>query len=184
MGLKQGWRKRLASVGGAVFFITFGLVGKVTAATIQYEVQNISGSTWEYTYTVSGYTFGDGEGFRIFFDYLAYGSFPLTPTSPNVDWDVLAIDPDVPLLGDGVYDAFALIGAPSLADPFIVQFTWLGPGLPGTQIFEIYDANFSTIASESGMTSPIPEPATLLLLSSGLAGIVATKRSRRKKVPR
>ena len=77
--------------------------------------------------------------------------------------------PDTAIPDDGAYDALALQDGASLADSFVVSFVWLGSGVPGSQFFEVYDPDFNTI--ESGETAPVPEPATILLVGSGLLAL-------------
>ena len=98
------------------------------------------------------------------------------PTAPNSDWNAIALQPDPLLEDDGFFDAQALVASPSTAGTFSVVFDWLGVGDPGAQPFAIYDAGFNTV--EQGMTLPIPEPSTALLLAVGLLGLGNRMRGR------
>jgi len=158
-------------------------VGNAHATSIIYEAVDLANTTpgedlWQYNYSVSDYTFNADYGFTIYFDYNLYGDLEDSPTSPNSDWDVLTWDPDTVLPDDGVYDALASVNGASLADLFKVDFIWLGQGNPGSQPFEVYDNTWNVI--ESGNTAPIPEPGTILLVGSGLLGLVGLKRKQKQ----
>jgi len=176
--------KRLAFSIFTVGLLTLLLlpVGKSHAIQILYEATDLpdagSGDLWAYSYTVSDYTFDMDYGFTIYFDYNEYGAIDPAPPSPNSDWDILTWDPDSGLPDDGAYDAMAWVDAPSLADAFVVSFVWLGTSTPGSQYFEVYDPGFSTVVS--GETAPVPEPATLLLVGSGLLGLAGLRKRAKK----
>ena len=89
----------------------------------------------------------------------------------NSDWNVLSVQPDLALRQPGYYDALALRNGPSRADPFVIDFVWIGAGSPGAQPFDIHNASFQTVFS--GMTVAVPEPGTVsLVLAALMAGLV------------
>ncbi|MFC1751186.1 PEP-CTERM sorting domain-containing protein [Pseudomonadota bacterium] len=155
--------------------------GNTFATTISYEATNISGNTWEYSYSVSNDTLtSDIEEFSIYFDLGLYEN--LTFTSTPVNWDPIAFDPDPFLPGDGLYDAFALasgIASGDMLSGFSVQFDFLGVGGPGSQWFEILDP-FTFAVLDSGNTqlasASVPEPETLWLIGMGLMGMLLGKK--------
>jgi hypothetical protein len=171
--------------------VTAGLVVSAPAAgaapIIEYTAVDLADvvvgeDLWRYDYAVSGYAFAQHEGFDIFFAPDRYAD--LAATSPNpVDWDVIVIQPDLVLPDDGIYSAIANVTNPSLALTFSVEFVWTGSGMPGTQPFEVnqYDAQHDLIQQQTGTgrTQPlggVPEPATLLLLGSGIGSLVYRRR--------
>jgi hypothetical protein len=139
---------------------------------------------WQYEYYVSGYTFNRDMGFTVYFEWDRYGSIDPLPTAPNGDWDVLTWDPDPEIPDDGAYDALALAENASLADAFTVGFVWPGSGTPDSQYFEVYknldDGSVETLLS--GETVPVPVPTTLLLLASGLAGLLGNRARKKRTV--
>jgi hypothetical protein len=165
----------------AVCFFFHQMLDRADAGTITYQATNLADTTpgedlWQYQYLLSGFGFALGSGFDIFFPlsegYL-FGDIQDTPP-PNADWDTVALQPDPALPDDGRYDAVALVTNASLADAFIVDFVWRGTGTPGAQRFELFDDTFAVI--ERGSTTPIPEPGTLLLFTSGIAGLYCLRK--------
>jgi hypothetical protein len=161
------------------------------AATVHYTTHDLGGGLWRYSYTVSGWTFGVDEGLAIFFDPAFYGELtnpqpdtdPLDGSTTDVEWDVLLLQPDLSLLASGVFDALALVALPSSL-LFSIDVEWLGTTgtIPGSQPFDIYSiADGEVLVLTSGSTrpaSPVPEPATALLLAGALTCAMARRRRR------
>ncbi len=164
----------------AVLFI--GITTTANATTINYDVSNLGGNTWEYNYTVQNDSMaGDIEEFTIWFDYALYDN--LVVTSPLLNWDEIVIQPDTFIPDDGFYDALALSSgiAPGASETgYSVSFDWLGTGAPGSQLFEIIDANTFDII-DSGNTSAVPEPSTFLLIGAGLMGMALIRKKLKGK---
>jgi hypothetical protein len=157
-----------------------------SAAVIRYEALDLADAvpgqdSWQYRYEVSGFSEGAGSGFSILFDEALFSQLEVLPLPVSSDWDVIALQPDLNLPDQGRYDALALTDAPSIADPFVVNFIWIGQGAPGSQPFELYDPAFQTIAvgetilkeAHPGDPAPIPEPDAVLLMGISLLGLRA-----------
>jgi hypothetical protein len=164
----------------------------VSAAVIEFEAVDlmdlvVGQDLWEYRYFVSDQVFDVNQGFSVYFDFTLYAALQSPPPPVNGDWDVLTIQPDPALSSDGIYDVLALTAGASLANPFVVSFVWLGGALgPGSQPFTInsFDPLGNITFLQSGQTVPrtlsqVPEPSTLLLLSTVLPGLIALRRRRR-----
>jgi len=149
-----------------------------SAITISYEAIDrpdaVAGQDlWEIRYRPAEFPYGANHGFSIGFDLDLYADLEAPPPPVGADWDVLALQPDVHLLSDGLYDALALADAPALPVYFGLTFVWLGaPGTtPGSQPFTVNEFSASGAllgVRESGATVPVPEPVTAALLLGGL----------------
>lgn len=140
--------------------------------SIRYEARdladvNVGEDLWEYSYFFSGFNFQAGQGFSLYFDPRFYSRLQNARPSLSVDWNMIAVQPDVVLQAPGFLDGLALVSQPSTGVPFQVTFVWLGQGAPGGQPFDIHDASFATLISGA---SVVPEPGSLLL--GGLGGLV------------
>ena len=100
----------------------------LSATTIDSEVTNIAGNTWQYSYTVKNDTLVSAiENFTVNFDPNLYTN--IKPTTAPSGWNVSSYQPDPTLPSDGVYDALALSGgiiAGHSMTGFTVQFDFLG----------------------------------------------------------
>jgi hypothetical protein len=152
---------------------------------IQYQVSNISGSEWSYTYTLNTATpFAANEGLTVFFTRGLFSNLQDPPPSAT-DWFAFSLQPGPTLLTDGLYTALALTGGASLSGPFTITFDYSGPGSPGSQAFSIdqFDSNGNLLSNVTrGFTTPltqvVPEPATGVLLLGGAAVVGALKKRR------
>jgi len=167
---------------GLVFVLCLGTAGFAVPMTqIWYSAEELAGGRWQYNYEVANISLTVPiQEFTIWFEHGLYENLAVEtpPVLPPAGWDEMVIQPEPVLEDDGAYDAKALTGgieAGWTAGPFVVAFDWLGDSImPGSQFYEIIDpVTLETI--DSGMTTFIPEPATMVLL--GLGALVL----RRKK---
>lgn len=177
--------KRLSLCVGILVLSLFA--SQALASAITFDSTSLGGNTWNYQYFVSNDTLSSEiQEFTVFFEYGLYSNLAVS-SSPS-GWDSLVTEP-VEILGipqDGLFDSLALgpgIGVGQGVGGFGVTFNWLGGGAPAGQYFEIVDpASFDVL--DSGVTTaapaPVPEPGTLLLLSSGLAGIWGMRKRSKK----
>ncbi|MBW3509200.1 hypothetical protein [Janthinobacterium sp. NKUCC06_STL] len=152
------------------------------ATSIGYTTTSLGGTQWRYDYTVSNTTLAVPiEEFTLFFSVGQYANLHSVSTLPG--WDVLLVQPDPAIPGDGYLDALALAGgiAPgATATGFSVTFDYLGAGSPGAQPFSILDP-ISFVELEAGSTQPaaVALPSTPWLL---LAGVLAMACLRRRQL--
>ena len=134
---------------------------------LSYTATDISGSTWEYNYTITNNLTVNLTEFTTFFTLGQYTNLDVLSAPGN--WEggggALAINPDPSLPADGFFDAEASDAglAPGASQGgFSVEFTYLGTGTPGAQLFNFVDSSsFATL--EAGNTT----------LSSGGSGTVS-----------
>ena len=157
-----------------VFLLPWSIAG---AAPIYYEVNNLSGNSWEYTYTVDNQLATPIDEFTLWFELGLYENLAITG-SPNLDWDGLAADPDPGLPDDGYADwlTYGLSIAPGeMLGGFSVSFVFSGAGTPGEQLFDTFDDNYNLLSD--GYTqlltpTPVPLPGAFMLFWLGLGSLL------------
>ncbi|MBT8135657.1 MAG: PEP-CTERM sorting domain-containing protein [Gammaproteobacteria bacterium] len=174
------------------------LVPLAQANPIFYEVENLSGDTWQYTYTVGNETAAPIDQFTIFFDPDLYafdliagpGGLQVDPAiySGPAGWDLFVAPPDLLFPGPdddqfGFFDGLALaagVAPGELLSAFTIEFTWLGMGTPGSQPFTLFEEDLLDEFGDNLFTQPLftpmSEPATVLLI--GLGGLLLAARRR------
>jgi hypothetical protein len=174
--------------------LAFGMLALHAAnAQVTYTATDISGSTWEYDYTVSNSVLSSNlTEFTTFFTLGEYSNL-VTETSPG-NWSPIAAQPDPSLPADGFYDALALdsgLASGGSQSGFSVQFTYLGAGTPGSQLFNFVDSSsFATLYASQTTLSPggsgsgpttVPEinPSSFVSAMTLLLGALAVMRGRR-----
>jgi hypothetical protein len=147
-------RKPLTITWAAI--VLFGLVvsANATFTTITYDVSPGVGGAWTYTYTVH-----NDSPSRLLEDLIVYFREP-TDDSPDFPvyeissvasvpsgWDVTIYDSSQPNLS--AYSEFTAqsggIPAGGSQGGFSVSFSYYGPGTPGNQFYEVYDASFNVL---------------------------------------
>lgn len=175
----QNVGRRLAFFLGAAFLAA----GSLAAASIQFEATQI-GTTgggdriFRYSYIVDE-MFSVNQELDIRFDPALYRDLSNAVAGPG--FDVLLFQPNNPPGSFGDFSALALVNNPSLAQPFTVDFTFIGLGLPGSQQYFINTFDSSgqmTGPPRIGLTTPVsggpalvPEPGTREI--SGVTLVVA-----------
>jgi hypothetical protein len=177
-------------------------------AQVTYTATDISGSTWEYNYTITNDIAGGTTNlseFTAFFGASTYSNLAVVSAPSN--WEgqggAIAVQPD-PILGPGFYDAVASdagLAFGASQGGFSVEFTYLGTGTPGPQEFNFVDPNsftalvdsYTTLASSSssssgggGGTTSVPEidPASTLCAMTFLLGMLIVMRGRKQAASR
>jgi hypothetical protein len=169
---------------------TLARAEKADALTIRFETFDLADVTpgedlREIRYHVTGSSVLVNHGFAIEFGLALYRNLEDPPPAVNADWDVLVLQPDPGIPADGIYDALAVTDNPSLADPFVLTFVWLGAEDPGSQPFtvnEFDDAGNLLAVLEVGVTQPlaqaVPESATFPLIAGGIIALASLRRWR------
>jgi hypothetical protein len=161
--------------------------GIASAASVGYEVTDLGGNDFRYSYTFTGVTLQAQQEIDIRFDPALFGLLSNAVAPPQ--FDLLVLQPNNPPGSFGDYSVLSLINSPDLTGTFSVDVEFLGTGKPGSQPFFInqYDAAGALILSTpGGSTKPlvpgdpgdVPEPATLWLTVGSL--IAARSRTVRR----
>jgi hypothetical protein len=123
-----------------------------------------------YTYFVTGLTLLANQELDLRFDPALYGSLSNGVAGP--DFDLLLLQPDNPPGAFGDFSILALVDNPPFPQALSVDFSFIGPGTPGSQPFFIneYDQSGRFVATiASGFTvAAIPEPGSIAFGGTGL----------------
>ncbi|WP_419805810.1 hypothetical protein [Terriglobus sp.] len=153
---------------------------KADPLTVSYTTQQVSGSTWQYQYQLSG-TMNQGDDLVILFPFGTTASL-VDQTSASADITSFVLQPDATLGADGELDLLANITNPDLFTYFQVSFLYSGSGSPGAQAFTLYDSSFNPVSS--GDTAPVtptaatPEVSSVVLLATGMFAMLGVSRQR------
>jgi hypothetical protein len=139
------------------------LLTGVHAQTISYTATDVSGSTWDYNYTITNNTKSTIDEFTIFATLGQYSNLSVAASPSSFSSIVAQPDPGIP--ADGYFDAQAIsagLSAGRTLSGFSMQFTYSGSGSPGSQLFNIVDPNtFTTLAAgyttAAGAATQAPE---------------------------
>lgn len=144
------------------------------SADFLYGETNLGGGLWKYDYTLYNISNPSTDlGYDLFsvaIDFQPLATFTLL--SIPIGWDAISgagfaeafsLNPGTPPIGADIAPGTSLSG-------FSFQFDYQAGNLP----FLAYLINTNDPANPiayAGNTAPVPEPATFLLLASGLAGL-------------
>lgn len=174
---------RLVSMvaGGLLSAALLGGASPAQAAGIDYSLSALGDDVWRYEYTLdtSGAAF-DFDAFTVYFDLP--GTVEILGFSAPESWDGLVIQPDPALPDAGFFDVLSLAGliaADSRISGFSVEFRQAAGSLPGSQRFELLSSDSFEVVY-SGVTAPVPEPASAAMLLGGLSVVVLVARGRRR----
>ena len=131
------------------------IVGAMTLVTgahsqVTYTATDISGNNWQYTYTLTNTLASGNIGeLTVFYTLGSYSNLSVGSSTGN--WSPLVAQPDASIPADGFFDVQATdagLAKGASVGGFTVDFTWLGTGTPGSQVFNIVNpTDYSTVAA-------------------------------------
>lgn len=170
-------------------FLAAVTLGSAAHSQVAYTATDISGNTWQYNYTLTnGLVPGNIGELTVFFSVGLYSNLA-NPSSPG-NWSPIVVQPDASLPQDGFYDVQALdagLAPGQSASGFTVDFTWLGTGTPGSQLFNIVNpvdystqyAGNTTLAGPPTQSAPEIDAASAAAALTFLCGCLVLLTSRR-----
>lgn len=178
---------KYGKIGHAIAALLLSSVSLTSSAvSITYANTSLGGNTYKAMYNISvGATDPAVSEFTIYF-YPGYYANLVQGSTP-AGYDPLLVQPSTTIPADGYLDiyAFTPIPAGGTTGPFVVNFDFIGVGVPSSQPFDIVDPNtFDTISSGRttlvGAPAPnpgtVPEPDSALLMLAGVFGLMMQAR--------
>jgi hypothetical protein len=167
--------KLLTMLTGTLLFLNV-----THAAVIQFTLTDFGSGKYQYDYVVENDKAIVLDNFSLFFDVETMRNITVLGTLDN--WYADVFQPDIAIPDNGFIDSYTYKNPLAKGESqtgLSVSFDWTGQEVPLSQRFEVYDSEWNLL--EIGYTSSlaiVDEPATALLFSLGLIGLLA---SRQKK---
>ncbi len=154
------------------------------ALTVTYQavdlVDTVPGADrWRYDYALSG-DLGEFEGVTLLFDVASFRTLQVVAAPDPAGLSSFLEQPSPVLSADGLYTLSAERPIAAERFGFALAFDWVGRGSPGSQPYELFDADFNLTGS--GLTAPVPEPASASLLMLALSALALLLRRRRARL--
>ncbi|MBT8448027.1 MAG: hypothetical protein HKO62_14210 [Gammaproteobacteria bacterium] len=143
---------------------------------VWFDLADLGGGSYSYTYSFDNRAgAGTIEEFNIDFDQSLYDPDSLFINTPLGIGDGGWLEFVIPPLASepAIYSAFTDlggIGPGEILEGFIIEFAWLGAGLPGSQAFDLIGSD-----AFAGTTQVIPLPGALVMLGGAL-GLLGLRR--------
>ena len=142
------------------------------AASVSHIVVNLSDVTvgedlWEYDFTLQG-PLPLFNSVNLLFGPDTHSQISVLGNATPADLE-LALSPPAPGLGTDILLAQGDLPA-SFIGTVALSFVWTGTGTPVTVDYEVVDENFNVL--ESGLSNPVPEPASWALLLAGITALL------------
>jgi len=155
--------KGLLKVVGLVGTFILLFASQATAyhiSNVDVTISQTAPGTWKYQYILGN---EQGSTSEIYDFFLSFDGIPDNVISPG-GWDTIP--------GISFIDWSADFDSEILPGDSLSGFSFEAPYGPGNITFETMDTNWDTYSGiTKGPAAPIPEPATFLILISGLTGL-------------
>lgn len=175
---RHGWGAQarcLAVAAGLLLGAAPGWAVSVSHFVVDLSDVTVGEDLWKYDFTLQG-PLAPFHSVSLLFGPDSHGQISVLGHATPGDLELApVVQPDPVLVTDGYLTVTALGNLPaSFVGTVALSFVWTGAGTPAVVRYQVEDDGFNVLAT--GLSMPVPEPASWALLLAGAAALLARQR--------